>query len=216
MSRVRRWSVLNTELVLTEESIRTKFRPESEWRISRFEYPAGSTIDGAMRSGECFVLAGEVCYANSECSTMLAKGDIAALPSGKYSLRVIGDHSAQIVMCWPLSEFLLASRAHHWVPDRAGLVSCIRDWAHVEYDANISRDDVEAFVTALTTDVDWAVQLSLDGVIPHDEVVNATTSRIGAWLLQSLFGFDSIPTPSTLVVEERHKNQVRAALFAER
>ena len=102
---VTRWD-FEQEGQLNEAAIRARFQPASAFRIGSFRYPAGTTINGSMRAGTCFVLQGRCQYDFGAAAARLASGDIAQLPEGPYMLQVIDQDELEIVMCWELPRVL--------------------------------------------------------------------------------------------------------------
>jgi len=93
---------------MTLGKIREKFTPAGHFRISKYEYPAGTEFTGAAREGECYVLQGQVMYRFEKFGfeISLSAGEFANLPSGTYRLSVGTNEAVSLVMVWELpAEF---------------------------------------------------------------------------------------------------------------
>jgi hypothetical protein len=84
---------------LTEEAIRAKHQPPEAYRISRSEYPAGTSFQGTMRPGLIYVLRG-ACSIDCQGKVTANAGECVAVPGGDYEFAVIGPDGADIVEVW--------------------------------------------------------------------------------------------------------------------
>ncbi|WP_342377282.1 hypothetical protein NVS55_38365 [Myxococcus stipitatus] len=74
------------------------------------KYEAGTTFDGSMRAGECFVLSGSFRIAFGAQVVQLAAGDVATLPEGGYRVVVPHESGAVYLMAWALPKLSAAFR----------------------------------------------------------------------------------------------------------
>ncbi len=87
---------------LSIETLRASYSPPNKFRVSRFRYPAGTTINGSMRAGKCFALSGSFTYIYDNCKVTLNSGEWTALPAGRYRLSVAEDCDAELVLVWEI------------------------------------------------------------------------------------------------------------------
>lgn len=91
-----------------EEELRAQF-PAPAYRVSRYEYPAGTRFPGTTRSGACYVLRGECKYIFGPNTYQISAGQHCQLPQGDYLFEVLGNEGVVLFMVWhldPLSKSL--------------------------------------------------------------------------------------------------------------
>ena len=86
------------------EAIQKLFSPSKDYRISKYEYPGGTTFPGFMQSGTCFVLNGRCRYSFDDQTVTIKTGDVIEFPSGNYRMAVQGDEKLTFVMVWNLAR----------------------------------------------------------------------------------------------------------------
>jgi len=88
---------------ITTAAIKKLF-PGSNYRVSTFHYPAGTTFPGSMREGRCYVITGKCTYSHGDSNLELRTGEYANLQKGDYVLTVAPDSDLEIVIVWDLSK----------------------------------------------------------------------------------------------------------------
>ena len=90
---------------LSEEAVRTLYPDPAVHRISRGEYPPGTSYAGTLAvPGTAFVLSGSCRYVMEKGEIALSKGDFAELPRGAYMFYANGDEGAQVVRVYKIPE----------------------------------------------------------------------------------------------------------------
>ena len=95
---------------MTPDTIRQLFIPARNFRVSAYEYPAGSEFSAAAREGVCYVLRGQVMYRFEQYPVefSLRMGQYAVLPEGSRRVVVDEREAASIIMVWKIpDEFCL-------------------------------------------------------------------------------------------------------------
>lgn len=82
-----------------EQDLRTQF-PAPVYRVSRFEYPAGTRFPGTMRSSTCYVLRGECKYIFGANNFQVSAGQHGQLPGGSYKFEVLGNEAVVLILVW--------------------------------------------------------------------------------------------------------------------
>lgn len=86
-----------------EQDLRTQF-PAPVYRVSRFEYPAGTTFPGAMKSSMCYVLRGQCKYIFGPNNLQVSAGQHCQLPEGSYEFEVLGNEGVVLFLVWRVLE----------------------------------------------------------------------------------------------------------------
>ncbi|AGC49070.1 hypothetical protein MYSTI_07798 [Myxococcus stipitatus DSM 14675] len=102
---VRRWSELSSA-PLSEERVRALRPRQWNYRVSLNKHEPGTTFDGLMSAGECFVLTGSFRIAFGEKVVKLVAGDVAALPQGSYRVVVPQEAGVVYLLAWDLAKLL--------------------------------------------------------------------------------------------------------------
>ena len=84
-----------------EQAIRDQF-PSPRYRVSKYEYPAGTAFKLTIRAATCHVIVGACRYASSADEIYLKAGEKAALPSGDYRFEVLGDSRVICLHVWDI------------------------------------------------------------------------------------------------------------------
>ncbi len=90
---------------LTPNRLRERFPLMDRFRVSEFNYPAGTVFNGSMIAGKCFVFAGAVTYHYDGFDVYLTEGEWAELPAGNYQLTVGRACDANLVCVWEITRF---------------------------------------------------------------------------------------------------------------
>jgi mannose-6-phosphate isomerase class I len=90
--------------LMTLDRIREMFTPLNHFRVSRYEYPVGTTFSGASRANICYVLEGRVTYRFEACDfeISLSAGEFARLPSGTFCFLAGNSEPVLLVNVWEL------------------------------------------------------------------------------------------------------------------
>jgi hypothetical protein len=102
MNRILKWCDQYGGEV-TAEAIKKLF-PSSSYRVSIFNYPAGTKFPGSMREGRCYVITGRCTYSFGDSNLELSTGEYANLQQGNYILTVAPEEDLEIVIVWDLSK----------------------------------------------------------------------------------------------------------------
>lgn len=86
-----------------EQDLRTRFAAPA-YRVSRYEYPAGTIFPGAMRSATCYVLRGECKYIFGPNNFQVSAGQHCQLPEGSYLFEVLGNEGVVLILVWRVPE----------------------------------------------------------------------------------------------------------------
>ena len=97
---VSRWRDTHTE-ELSLATLRKLHGPPTKYRVSRYEYPVGTSFPGRMLSARCFVISG-ACQYHFDVDVALRGGDWTDLPSGSYVFRTVGDCPVELVLVWEI------------------------------------------------------------------------------------------------------------------
>ena len=84
-----------------EQAIRDRF-PAPRYRVSKFEYSAGTTFGLTIRRTTCHVIAGACRYASSNGEVFMTAGEENELPSGNYRFEVVGDTQVICLHIWDI------------------------------------------------------------------------------------------------------------------
>jgi quercetin dioxygenase-like cupin family protein len=82
-----------------EQDLRTRF-PAPAYRVSRYEYPAGTIFPGATKSATCYVLRGECKYIFGPNTFQVSAGQHYQLPDGRYLFEVLGNEGVVLFLVW--------------------------------------------------------------------------------------------------------------------
>lgn len=85
---------------LTISSLRERFSPPEDFRVSPMRYPPGTKFCGTARRGTLYVLQGQCEFAGNAISAgeFLEHGDL------QYSFEVVGNEECEIVHVFPLAH----------------------------------------------------------------------------------------------------------------
>jgi hypothetical protein len=97
-----------TDIKITEIALREQF-PAPRYRVSRGEYPAGTTLPCVISEGSCYVLSGACKYTGAGAEVILRAGESGLLHSGEYQFEVLGVSSVIVVHVWDL-DYLRTTR----------------------------------------------------------------------------------------------------------
>jgi hypothetical protein len=86
---------------LLEKQIRDQY-PSPRFRLSRREYPAGTSLPCVVSEALCYVLEGACRYKNSNFEVEIRAGEGRALRPGEFQFEVIGDSSVALIHIWDL------------------------------------------------------------------------------------------------------------------
>ena len=86
-----------------EQAIRDRF-PSPRYRVSKYEYPAGTAFRLSIRTATCHVIAGACRYASSKDEVFLKAGEEGDLPSGDYRFEVVGDSRVICLHIWDIES----------------------------------------------------------------------------------------------------------------
>jgi hypothetical protein len=100
---VRSWSELSCESI-SLEAIRKLHTPPSHFRISRYQYTAGTALPGIAHAGRCYVLSGRCSFTVGDWQAEIVSAAYADLPSGSHELLVPGDDPVELVWVWEIPE----------------------------------------------------------------------------------------------------------------
>jgi hypothetical protein len=100
MNKILKWSE-QYDGEVTVEAIKKLFS-SSNYRVSSFNYPAGTKFPGSMREGRCYVITGRCTYSYGDSNLELSTGEYANLEKGSYVLTVAPEEDLEIVIVWDL------------------------------------------------------------------------------------------------------------------
>ena len=103
MSEPSKWDEATCGL-MSLESIRRLFQPESHYRVSWNRYPAGATFNGWWSAGRLYIIAGGCTMTTPEQSWDISAGEFLDVPEGDYLFSVTGESSVELVSVWKLPE----------------------------------------------------------------------------------------------------------------
>ena len=87
------------------DMLKSKYSPPHKFRVSEFHYSAGEIIEGSMRTGNCFVMAGTCSYEfSNKYRVGLTSGEYIQLSEGTYQLIVGDQDDLHIIVVWELPE----------------------------------------------------------------------------------------------------------------
>ena len=88
---------------LSEAAIRAAHVPSNRHRVSPYNYFAGEVRHGIFGRAETFyILEGKCRLEFPELTVELEQGDVAELPAGTHSLKVLGEGDLKAVRVWHL------------------------------------------------------------------------------------------------------------------
>jgi hypothetical protein len=86
---------------MLEKQIRDQY-PSPRFRMSRREYPAGTSLPCVVSEALCYVLEGACRYRNSTFELEIRAGERGALRPGEFQFEVLGDSKTVLVHIWDL------------------------------------------------------------------------------------------------------------------
>jgi hypothetical protein len=92
-----------TDIKITESTLKEQF-PAPRYRVSRAEYPAGTTFPCVISEGSCYVLSGACKYTGRAGEVILRAEEDGRLISGEHQFEVLGDSSVVLVHVWDLDH----------------------------------------------------------------------------------------------------------------
>jgi hypothetical protein len=84
-----------------EQAIRDRF-PGPRYRVSKYEYPAGTAFGLTIRKATCHVIEGACRYATLTDEILLKGGEKCELKSGGYRFEVLGDSRVICLHVWDI------------------------------------------------------------------------------------------------------------------
>lgn len=97
------------------ETLRERFAPAEEYRVSPNTYEPGTAFSGFTRHGSVFVLAGSCRFRFGGTESHLTAGEILDHGKGEFEFAVLGDARCECVHVWSIGEMLHEGRADSWV-----------------------------------------------------------------------------------------------------